>query len=177
MIFMPEISLQKPQTRHRISYVEGIKELISEGYLAGKLDLNDVALHFDEYLDRISKFESGVDLPDDFSPQSEFWLIRNSEEYIGTLKIRHRLGNEYLRLVGGHIGYYVRPSERSFGYGNLILSLGLKEASRLGLKAVLITCNESNFKSQKVIENNGGIYESTAYHVKTGKMKRYWFTL
>lgn len=174
---MSEIRLVRPEGKYKTSYLEGITELVEEGYLRGKLDLEYLSIHFDDYLNKISQFEKGEGLPNDFSPQSEFWLVKDSVKYIGTLKIRHRLGNEYLKLVGGHVGYYIRPSERSIGYGNLILSLGLKEARRLGLRKILITCSENNLKSQKVIESNGGIYESKASHIKTGGMMRYWFAL
>lgn len=174
---MASPQLLRPCIELQDSYLEGIAELIADGYLAGKLDVATIGLNFQQYLSGISKFESGEDIPEGFSRQSEFWLVRDSDHYLGTVKIRHELCNEYLRTVGGHIGYYIRSSERSVGYGNLILCLGLKEAKRIGLESVLITCSENNRKSQKVIEYNGGVFESLSYHEKTGTMKRFWVNL
>jgi len=75
----------------------------------------------------------------------------------------------------GIIGYYIRPSQRRKGYGSLILALSLDKAKQLGLKKVLVTCNDDNVASIKIIERNGG---KLADKVKAGFSKvltrRYW---
>jgi predicted acetyltransferase len=170
-------TLLKPDAKFKTSYLEGIGELIAEGYLKGKLDVHAIASDFESYLEGIAEFEFGKNIPDGFSAQTELWLIREPDHYIGTLKIRHQLCNDYLSSVGGNIGYYIRPTDRARGYGNLILKLGLCHAKTLGLDKVLITCNEENLKSRKVIEGNGGKFESKAFHERTGTMNRYWIKL
>ena len=57
-------------------------------------------------------------------PQSVCWLMDDSGRMVGIVRVRHRL-NERLIQYGGHIGYYVRPSERGKGYGIEALRLGL----------------------------------------------------
>ena len=74
---------------------------------------------------------------------------------LGTSRLRHHL-NERLRLMGGHIGYGIRPSEQRKGYGTQILALTLVEARKLGIKRVLVTCDVDNIASVRVIEKNGG---------------------
>ena len=48
------------------------------------------------------------------------------------------------------------PSYRMKGYGTHCLHLALKECEKLGLDTVLITCDEKNVGSARVIENNYG---------------------
>jgi predicted acetyltransferase len=58
---------------------------------------------------------------------------------------------------------------RQKGYGNTILKLGLKKAKELGFDKLLLTCDETNISSNKIIIKNGGVLESTI----NGR-KRYW---
>ena len=93
------------------------------------------------------------------------------------INIRHCL-NDNLRLIGGHIGYSVRHSERRKGYAKKMLKKALSFCKEIGLKKVLITCKEDNVGSEKTILANGGIYESTVVKLNDNvKMKRFWITL
>jgi Acetyltransferase (GNAT) domain len=84
-------------------------------------------------------------------PGSDFWLIDNNE-FIERLSLRYEL-NEFLLKMGEHIGYEIRPSKRKRGYGAEILRLGLQKAKELGLQRVLVTCDEDNIGSKKIIEH------------------------
>ena len=75
------------------------------------------------------------------------------------MDIRHEL-NDYLRLFGGHIGYGIVPSERRHGYAKIPLALALPIARSIGIKKVLITCNDTNAGSAKTIESAGGVLEN-----------------
>ncbi|WP_140398010.1 GNAT family N-acetyltransferase [Lachnoclostridium sp. An169] len=59
-----------------------------------------------------------------------------------------------------------------------MLSKGLKYSKEvLGLKKVLITCDESNIASARIIEKNGGKLQDTIVNVIDDverKTKRYW---
>jgi predicted acetyltransferase len=100
-------------------------------------------------------------------PGTTLWWV-DDEEYLGRLTIRHRL-TAHLREVGGHIGYDVRPSARRRGHATAMLAAALPVARRLGIDPALITCDEDNVASRKVIVANGGILEDT----HSGKL-RYW---
>jgi len=77
---------------------------------------------------------------------------------IGRVTLRHQL-TEWLLKAGGHIGYDIRPSKRRIGYDSQILALVLPKARELGLTRVLVTCDETNIGSMKIIEANGGELE------------------
>ena len=95
-------------------------------------------------------------------------------EYVGFVSIRHKL-NKHLRQIGGHIGYQIRPSKRKQGYGTLILKLALQKAKKLGIKKALITCDDDNIGSWKIIESNAGILQNKVKHQDKLK-RRYWIT-
>ncbi|MBI4234852.1 GNAT family N-acetyltransferase [Candidatus Peregrinibacteria bacterium] len=130
--------------------------------------------NLDDYMKQTRNNEKGKGLSESFVPSTTYWLIDN-DEFVGHTNIRHKL-NEHYRKIGGHIGYYIRPSARKKGYGTKILKLALKKARRLGLKKVLITCDESNIASQKVIEKNKGKFQDKIPSDPEPKL-RYWIEL
>ena len=124
---------------------------------------------------RLANNRLGIDLPSGYVPASTFWLVEN-DEFIGIGSIRHRL-TESLERFGGHIGYAIRCDKWGMGYGTVQLNLLLKEAAILGIKRTLITCDESNIASARVIEKNGGVYQDTIDNIiddKPRRTKRYW---
>lgn len=174
---MQNLALEEPSNRFKETYLQGISQLIDNGYLAGKLDPDYITKKFDQYLIDIHNFEIGVNIPDGFSRQSEFWAIRENKDFVGTLKIRHSLCNEYLRTVGGHIGIAVIPTEWRKGYGTHILELALHKAKLIGLKKVLCTCSETKTASIRLIVKNGGQFDGKVFYPKCGMKNRYWIEL
>jgi predicted acetyltransferase len=95
------------------------------------------------------------------------WWV-DGAEYLGRLAIRHRL-TPHLREYGGHIGYDVRPSARRRGHATAMLAAALPVTHALGIDPVLVTCDDDNVASRKVIEANGGVLED-----RRGVKLRYW---
>ena len=80
--------------------------------------------------------------------------------FIGIIHIRTELTAALLRL-GGHIGYGINPKYWRQGYGTELLRLGLLKAKELiEDDEVLVTCDDDNIGSAKVIENSGGALEN-----------------
>jgi len=75
--------------------------------------------------------------------------------YLGTVVIRRELTPELAR-VGGHIGYHVVPSYRRRGHAGRMLAGAPVFCAHFGLRRVLLTCEQDNVASRKVIEANGG---------------------
>jgi predicted acetyltransferase len=71
--------------------------------------------------------------------------------------------------MGGHIGYDVRPSARRRGHATAMLRAALPVARGLGIESALVTCDEDNVASRKVIEANGGVFED-----QRGDKLRFW---
>jgi len=113
---------------------------------------------FDEGLLRLQDHAAGRNLEPGWVADTTYWLVDDGE-YIGRISVRHQL-NDRLRQVGGHIGYNIRPSKRRQGCGGHILRLVLPEAKQLGINPALVTCNDDNIASWKIIEANGGKLEN-----------------
>ena len=62
-------------------------------------------------------------------------------------------------------------------YGKRILSLGIEEAKKIGLREVLITCMEDNVGSKKIIESNGAVFFRDFVIPEQGKMLKYQIVL
>ncbi len=96
-------------------------------------------------------------------------------DIIGMIDIRHRL-NAYLANFGGHIGYSVAPEYRNKGYAKAMLKIALEKCRELSIKEILITCDDTNIASSKVIESCGGIMEDIRPCDKD-MIRRYWIHL
>lgn len=79
---------------------------------------------------------------------------------------------------GGLIGYSIRPSQRGNGYASKMLKLSLEKFKNTNIENVLITCKDFNIASKKVIEKNGGIFESICSNTDNKyNYLRYWIKL
>lgn len=125
---------------------------------------------FKRSLPRFVQISRGEELPDGYVPQTIYWLYVDDRP-VAYGKLRHQL-NESLLMYGGHVGYIVRPTGRGKGYGKLFLSKMIEEATKRGIYELLITCDEINERSRKVIERNGGKLDSI-----TNGICRYWIKL
>jgi len=158
--------LTRPSEAYRDSFLSGAAEFCAEGRVdstyAEFLGYDQKALerHFGDFVHDLLNLASDDTLPRGWQQDQVFWLIGGGE-YLGQTSIRPHLSSRYLLTYGGHIGYSIRPSRRRQGYGTKILALALEEARRLGLQRVLITCNSDNLPSKRIIEQNGGRYESS----------------
>lgn len=77
---------------------------------------------------------------------------------VGRTSIRHSL-NDWLLAYGGHIGYVVLPKFRRCGLVTEMLRLSAIVARALGVGRILLTCDEHNIGSIRVIERCGGFLE------------------
>lgn len=111
-------------------------------------------------------------------PVTHLWAVAgdDDEEMVGRVSVRHAL-DDALRVVGGHIGYDTVPSHRGRGVASEMLRQALPVARSLGLTRVLITCDDTNAASIRVIERNGGSLWATRALAASGLRKRYyWLT-
>jgi predicted acetyltransferase len=170
-------SLARPSLRLRPSWAEAVAEFSEAGdFMHGSglwafddLDTSEAgAVPVIEYL--LAQADSDAELPEDRVPCTYFW-ITDGDEFVGYLALRHRL-TAWLLEEGGHIGYGVRPSRRREGHASRALALALEEAAALGLERVLITADDDNVASWRVIERAGGVQED----IRKGK-RRYWIDL
>lgn len=171
---MPELVL--PTTSVRESFLEAMDEFVAEGaensQTAAWIQYNapgwrDPAT-FATFVAAVrADAEEETPRPVGHVPCTTLWWV-DGEDYLGRIAIRHRL-TDFLREVGGHIGYDVRPTRRREGHATAMLQQSLPWARGLGIDPALVTCDDDNIGSIRVIENAGGGLEDVR-----GNKRRYW---
>jgi len=171
-----KIILVKPDLSYTDEIIKYKEESLKESPLingsAGLDRFSSIEIWFEE----LKKRSCEDTVPEGLVPSSTYLGIREKDNYIvGMIDIRHYL-NEYLTQVGGHIGYGVRKTERNKGYAKQMLKLALKKCKELKIKKVLITCDEDNIASEKVILSANAKLEDIR-NVDGENKKRFWIDL
>lgn len=164
-----------PSLKFKSAYLNALRETENE---TGETRLNrpEPDQTFEEFIIMWEDQAKGTNLKEGIVPATMYWLI-DKGEVIGRVQIRHTL-NDFLFNFGGHIGYYIKPSKRRMGYGTKILQLGLAKAREIGITNVLVTCDDNNVGSQKIIESCGGVLENIVEQERAKPLKkRYWIPL
>lgn len=160
-----------PSLKYKPEYLDALRETEGE---TGETKLNrpDPNQSFEEFVTMWRDNAKGKNLKEGIVPATMYWLI-DQKEVIGRVHIRHIL-NDFLFNYGGHIGYYIKPSKRRMGYGTKILTLALEKAKKMGMTDILVTCDDTNIGSQKIIESCGGVLENIVEENGKTRKKRYW---
>jgi predicted acetyltransferase len=161
-----------------LSYKDACLDAVREFHAAGEyeIDAEQLRSQFEDLLQRLERAKDPSTLTSGELPYEDFWLM-DGDEWIGKLTLRTTINEQYLH-AGGHIGYEIRPSKRRRGCGTILLRLGLEKARERGLAHVLLTCDETNLGSRKIIETNGGQLENMVeVKDRTVRKMRYWIHL
>lgn len=163
---MLDVKLVEPSILFKDSFLEFVEDVKSTGYESYE-HYTKAEKDFEEFITDLINSSKGINIPEDWVPCSSYWLIDDSE-VVGVIRIRHRVDSDYLQMIG-HIGYEIKSSKRKRGYGSKLLELGLIEAKKIGLEKVLITCNEDNIGSIRIIEKFNGEYKKSFFDDETEK--------
>jgi len=172
------LKLVLPDESHEEAWKDILAEFKAHGEkpsygLHMKVSIDEYSL----YLKKDHDYRQGINLPEGFPPKTVYFLMEDSSDEIwGHVTIRHFL-NDYLKDVGGHIGYDIRPSRRGYGYGTKQLTMALNICRQMGMDEVMIACNSDNSTSAAVIRNNGGKFESVFIEADGTIVERYWISL
>jgi predicted acetyltransferase len=146
------IEVVPPTESCRESFLRGLREFRREGlpwWTGGDLETEQdfAAFVARQLADSNRRAEA-------FVRKTHLWAVAE-EQFVGRISIHHDL-NDALRVEGGHIGYDTVPSFRGRGVATEMLRQALPVARALGLPSVLLTCDDTNAASIRVIERNGG---------------------
>ena len=173
---MEKIILVKPDLSYADEIIKYKEEALKENPLInGSAGLNRFS-SIEDWLEELKKRSSEATVPEGLVPSSTYIGVREKDNYIvGMIDIRHYL-NDFLKQFGGNIGYSVRKSERNKGYAKQMLKLALEKCKELKIKKVLITCDEDNITSEKVILSANAKFEDIR-NVDGENKKRFWIDL
>jgi predicted acetyltransferase len=175
------IRLELPNIKYKKTYLEAVREFQEIGSDNDSTDhyfrqnLEDLNNSFESFVKEKIDSHNGI-VKEGWVPSTQFWIIEDNDEYCGRISLRHRL-NEFLTRYAGNIGYDIRPSKRGKSYATIALGLCLKEAKKIGLEKVLLTCSDDNIASIKVIEKNGGVLQDKITKDSGELTRRYWINL
>ena len=146
-------------------------ELAVEEVKKGNCSKHDMIFLNPDEVDVVKRFMDNRDqstLPAHYVPSYDYFFV-DDDKFIGVVHIRVRLTPHLLKF-GGHIGYGVNPKYWNMG----IYSEVLKPMIRF---RILITCDDTNIASAKIIEANGGILDNKIENTDLGETfltRRYW---
>ena len=170
------IQLVEPSDLYLKSYIEAYDEYKAHHVTAHAFD--DARAY--DVFEKFNDYKNEHNLKPNRVGADYYWLVDDARSYfIGQISVRHRLTDSLIRY-GGHIGYGVRYSEWNRGYGTLMLRLALEKAKELGLERVLVTCDDDNFASARVMEKNGFVLQDKLVNGEEGHeviIRRYWKSL
>nr|WP_314388275.1 GNAT family N-acetyltransferase [uncultured Fusobacterium sp.] len=173
---MEKIILVKPDLSYADEIIKYKEESLKESHIINGSAGLDRLSSIEDWLEELNKRSCEDTVPKGLVPSSTYLGIREKDNYIvGMIDIRHYL-NEYLTQVGGNIGYSVRKTERNKGYAKQMLKLALEKCKELKIKKVLITCDEDNITSEKVILSANAKFEDIR-NVDGENKKRFWIDL
>ena len=173
---MDKIILVKPDLSYADEIIKYKEESLAESPIINGSAGLDRFSSIEDWLQELKKRSCEDTVPEGLVPSSTYLGVREKDNYIvGMIDIRHYL-NEYLTEAGGHIGYGVRKTERNKGYAKQMLKLALEKCKELKIKKVLITCDEDNIASEKVILSANAKLEDIR-NVDGENKKRFWIDL
>jgi predicted acetyltransferase len=145
------------------------RELEADGFVFAFLKPGQ---SFADYMRMVDDQRHGRNLDDGVVEAT--WLLAADLDgvVVGRSSIRFEL-NASLLVKGGHIGYAVRPDHRRRGHATEILRQSLIVARAGGVTRALMTCDDDNLGSRKVIEANGGVLENVV-DIGGVPLRRYW---
>ena len=171
-----QLRIQRPDVCFEKSFLAAFSEFESEAerldwmYLGKNSQVDLPHKDFPKFVTTLLDREHTA--PADFVTTVTFWGVIGNE-VVGRIGLRHYL-NDFLRSVGGHIGYIVRPSFRRRGVASRMLKLVLESKEAFNIGRLLLTCDTDNPASEKVIVRNGGAFESVVDHPPFKPKKRFW---
>ena len=172
------LKLIEPNEKYLEQYKEAYLESLNQIKL-GNLKTHNMKFINPDENDIIQILNDSKDiskLPANYVPSYEFFAV-DDDKFIGLISIRTRLTENLIRY-GGHIGYGINPKYWKMGYGTKVLKLALDKYNDLIEEdKILITCDDDNVGSYKIIEANSGILENKVENENNGEhilTRRYW---
>ena len=181
---MEEVFLIQPSKEYKDEFIQMVQDYEKYGEIEKSNIYKDALDDFDNYIKSLIAKSKGTGLPETWGIRLPevwvscytYWLVNNYKKIFGVIRIRKELNSEFLKNIGGHIGYDIRPSERKKGYATKMVSLTFPLVKKLKIKKALVTCDKTNIASSKTITNNGGVLENEI--IKDGKIiLRYWINI
>jgi len=135
---------------------------------------SEIRKFFPRYVEFMNNLKSYKTIEKQGWVEADSYFICKDGKMIGEIMFRKALTPFLLTNSLGHIGYKIKHSERGKGYCSQALKMLLDKAWGEGYTELMISCNESNVPSARVIEKNGGILNRINKNSLGNTEKEYW---
>lgn len=172
------LELQFPHPRHKGIYDDFVEELKRDGtFLKHPERLFDYTnIDFDWVLQKVSADAEQLD-PKRVPAVTLFFIDTESNILIWAVNIRQHIHHPNLIHRWWHIWYGVRPRLQGRWFATKMLWFALEEAKKMWIEKTLLTCSIENAASRRVIEKNGGVFESEQQDINGENFFRYWIDI
>lgn len=172
----PELVLPFYSEQIELEHFRFMKEAIADGQWWSHMSPQEIEVNFKRYVDLLRSVSEGRELSGTMVPATEYWIL-DEGHFVGHIRFRHCL-NERLEKFGGHLGYQIARAFRKKGYGHFALKALLPIAKKKGLSRVLLTCDDTNAASIRLIEKCGGVLQDKVrVDGREIDTRRYWIPL
>ena len=171
MLLKPTADFAEEIFKYRVEFISQGEPMEGTGSLYRMPDPN-------EWLEQVKDLSNPETVPEDWVVCTQFICVRPYDNrLVGMMQVRHEF-NEYLEKYAGHVGFSVLPSERNKGYGTWMLKNTLPFCKEIGINRLLVVCDPRSEASRRVIEKNGGVYESTVFDPEEEMdVARFWIDI
>lgn len=165
-----DVMIRDPEPADEAGVLAAHRELAAEGFEFA-LGL-DEEVSFAAWLQRVADHADGRNLPAGWVPSQFLLAVDGDGQVLGRVSIRLELTG-WLREIGGHIGYGVRPESRRRGVATALLRHAVQVLATAGTDEVLVTCDPDNVGSRRTIERCGGIFQDISAAPDLPTKRRY----
>ena len=160
---MDKLKFVRPSLDNKDDALDYIKEFYNyNSPIEGVNGLHRYLDNYEEWLDKINK-ESIQEATEKVVPNDTFFIYReNDNRLVGMINLRKKLNERYRRFAG-NAGISIRPTERGKKYSNIALYGILKYFNTLGVKHIMLDCDEKNLSSRGTIKSLGGVLTKKTY--------------
>jgi predicted acetyltransferase len=127
-----------------------------------------------QYIERMAEYSKGRNLPPGHVVSDMLAAVVDGV-LVGSALVRYEL-TQPLSSDGGHITYCVIKEHRRKGYATEILLQALRLTAERGMTPALLTCDDDNVASARVIERCGGQLENTLTSEWGDQFRCYWIS-
>jgi len=170
------LELRELTATDEAAFIAGLETWVGESPHWYSFLWTKTGMSYAAMLERLRKDRLGEDLPADRVAHTMLYAFVDGA-IVGRVSVRHEL-NDWLRVRGGHIGYAVAPAFRRRGHATEMFRQALAYCRGLGLDRIMITCDDDNPASWKLLERAGAVLDETFLDTEEDALvRRYWLSL
>ncbi len=160
---MDKLKFVKPSLANKDDATNYINEFYKyNSPIEGVNGLHKYLDNYEEWLEKIDK-ESTQEATNRVVPNDTIFIYRESDNrFVGVVNLRKELNDRY-KSFGGNAGISIRPTERGKKYASTVLYGTLKFFNNLGVKHIMLDCDEKNVASSSSLKALGGVLTKKTY--------------